>query len=83
MKPLNIEPLDFAATMAEGEKTAALLRAVVRKSYRYQRRVKGLTREQARALVTARQFDITAKLAELGVKRLRFALALLTPSNVD
>lgn len=83
MKFMRAEkPLNFTL---ETESTTRLLRLCLQKSYKHQRRVMGLDRNQARKLVIDRQNQINNALAEMAVKRLAKILpaALKQLRNVD
>lgn len=67
------KPVDFGA---EANASLKLFRHIAQRSYRHQRRVVGLSREDARALVTARQAAIYHALADRAARR----LAVLLPS---
>lgn len=76
------KPLDF---VVETDKTTRLLRLCLQKSYKYQRRVVGLNRIDARKLVIDRQIEINNALADMAVKRLAKMLPAVLKQfrNVD
>lgn len=76
------KPLDIAL---ETDSTVNLFREIAQKSYRHQRRVMGLDREQARKLVTERQVEIYSRLTDIAVARVGRLLPLVLGKlrNVD